>query len=112
MKEKCEVLSNVRLRTATGESAIVHGKTEAKVTIANISVSHVFIVADIMDEVIIGADFMIAHGINLNMGQQIMSWRNAEIPLDVGYQHQVHSRRIVDVNQQKLPPQGAFRGRL
>ena len=60
------------------ESATVHGKTEAKVTIANISVSHVFIVADIVDEVIIAADLMIAHGINLNMRQQIMSWRNVE----------------------------------
>ena len=83
MKGKCEALSNVRLRTATGESAIVHGKTEAKVTIANISVSHVFIVADIVDEVIIGADFRIIHGNNLNMGQQVMSRRNVEIPLDV-----------------------------
>ena len=38
-------------------------------TIDKINVSHVFIVADIVDEVIIDADFMIAHGINLNMGQ-------------------------------------------
>ena len=60
-KGKCEVLSNVRLQTAAGESATVH-ETEAKVTIANISVSHIFIVADIVDEVIIAADFMIAHG--------------------------------------------------
>ena len=52
VKPKCEALSNVRLRTATGESVTVHGKTEAKVTIANNSVSHVFIVADIADEVI------------------------------------------------------------
>ena len=66
-------------------------------TIANISVSHVFIIADIVDEVIIGADFMIAHGINLTMGQQIMSWRNVEILLDVGYIHQEHTRRIVAV---------------
>ena len=57
----------------------------AKVTIANISVSHVFIGADIVDEVTIGTDFMIAQGINLNIGQQMMSWRNVEIPLDVGY---------------------------
>ena len=58
-------------------------------TIANISVSPVFIVADIVNEVIIGADFMIAHGVNLNMGQQITSWRNVQIPLDVGHQNQV-----------------------
>ena len=50
-------------------------------TIANISISHVFIVADIVDEFNIGVDFMIALGINLNMGQQIMSWWNLEIPI-------------------------------
>ena len=58
-----------------GKSPIIHGKTEAKVTIANISITHVFIVADIVDDLIFGADFMIAHGINLNMEQQIVSWR-------------------------------------
>ena len=82
VKGKCEVLSNVRLQTSTREFAIVHGKTEAKVTIANISVSQLFIVTDIVDEVIIGADFMIIHGINLNMGQQVINCRNVEIPLD------------------------------
>ena len=48
---------------------------------------------------------MIAHGINFNMGQQIMSWPNVEIHLDVGYQNQVHTRKVVAVEQQKLPPQ-------
>ena len=77
---------------------------EAKVSIANVSVSYVFIVTDIVDEVIIGADFMLAHSINLNMGQQITSRRKAEILLDAGYKHQVHTGRIVAVEQQKLPP--------
>ena len=51
-------------------------------TIANISVSHGFIV----DESISCADFMIVHGINLNKGKQII-------------------RRLAAVEQQKLPPQ-------
>ena len=46
VKGKCKALSNVRLWTAS----------------TNITVSHVFIFADIVDKVIIGADFMIAHG--------------------------------------------------
>ena len=78
---------------------------EKKVTIANISVSNAFIVADIVDEVIIGAEFMIAHGISLNMGQQIMSWRNMEIPFEVGCKPHEHVKRIVAVEQQKLQPQ-------
>ena len=46
VKVKCEVLHNVILRTAMNECAIVHEKTETKVTIASISLSHVFIIAD------------------------------------------------------------------
>ena len=63
VKGKYEAISNVRLRTASGETATVHGKTQAKVTIVNIGVSHVFIAADIVDEVIIG--------VNLNMEQRL-----------------------------------------
>ena len=46
---------------------------------SQISVSNVFIVADIVDEVIIGADFNKVYGIRLDMGQQFMGWRNDEI---------------------------------
>ena len=73
--------------------------------IGNVSVSRVFIVADIVDDAIIGVDFMVAHGINLNMVQQVISWRNLEIPLDAGYKHQARARRIFAIEQQNLPPQ-------
>ena len=65
---KCEVLRNVRLRTASEESANIHGEIEVKLTIGKVSVSYVFVVADIVDEVIDGADFVIAYSINLKMG--------------------------------------------
>ena len=35
VKGKCETLSNVKLRTANGKSATVHGKTEAKVSVSD-----------------------------------------------------------------------------
>ena len=73
VKGKCEALSYVWLQTVTEESATVHTKTEVKLTLANISVSDVFTVADIVDEVIIGADFTIAQDTNLSMGQQVLS---------------------------------------
>ena len=72
---KCEVLNNVRLEK--------HGKTESKLTTANISVSLVFIADDIVDKVVIDTDFMIACDINFNMEQQIICWRNVNIPLSV-----------------------------
>ena len=34
-----------------------------------------------------------------------MCWRNVELSFDVGYQHRVRAKRIVAVEQQKLPPQ-------
>ena len=98
VRAKCEAISNIRLRTATGETATIYGETKAKVTITNISVSYLFIVDDIASKVIIGVDFMIDHAINLNMGQQIMSWRNVEIPFDVGYKHPTTiSKWIIDM---------------
>lgn len=99
-----EPLYNVRLRTATGEPATVYGKAAVEVSIANIAVRHVFIVADIVDEVIIGADFMINNGINLHMGQQIMTWRNVEIQLDVGYKSKAQVRKIVADEHGRIPP--------
>ena len=81
----------MRLRTATGESVTVLGKAKLRVRIGNVTVSHVFTVADIVDEVVIGADFMIVYGINFNVGQHIMSWLNVELP------HQAHARRIVAI---------------
>ena len=69
-------------------------------TIGNVGVSLVLIVADIVDEVNIAADFMIVHGIHLNRGQQIMSWGNVEIPHDIGFKHPVHVKRVVAVEQQ------------
>ena len=86
----------MRLRTGTGE------KTEVKVRIDNVSVSHVFIITEIVVEVIIGTDFMLAHDINLKMGQHIMSWGNVKIPPDVGYKHQTHAKRIVAIEQERL----------
>ncbi len=56
-------LNGVRLRTATGEPATVHGKITMNLTIANKTAKYEFIVADIVDEVIIGADFMITFGL-------------------------------------------------
>ncbi|XP_037813635.1 uncharacterized protein LOC119604837 [Lucilia sericata] len=98
VKKTIEPLCGVRLRTATGEPATVYGKVNAKVNIANISVDHLFIVADIVDEVIIGADFMIMHGIKLHLGPNVMIWRNVEIPLDVGYQSKAEVKEsVIDV---------------
>ena len=68
VKRKIKVISNIRLRIVTGGSATVKRKTEPRMTITNMSVSHVFIVADFVHEFIIDADFIIAHGTNLNMG--------------------------------------------
>lgn len=68
-------LKNVSLRTAIGKLATVYGKVEIKLLTFK-SINHAFTVAYIVDEVIIGADFMKKHDINLCIGQQIMIWHN------------------------------------
>uniref|UniRef100_A0A1I8Q3Y0 Peptidase A2 domain-containing protein n=1 Tax=Stomoxys calcitrans TaxID=35570 RepID=A0A1I8Q3Y0_STOCA len=63
VKGRISLLNGVRLRTATGESETVKGKVVLKLIIAGISVKYEFIVADNVDEVIIGADFIVLNWI-------------------------------------------------
>ncbi|XP_058977365.1 uncharacterized protein LOC131802038 [Musca domestica] len=104
VKGKITQLNGVRLRTATGEPAAVHGKITLRLTIANKSENYEFIVADIVDEVIIGADFMIAFGINLDMKERVMTWSNVEIPLNVGYDESTPIRRLTTNHPEIIPP--------
>ncbi|XP_073815088.1 uncharacterized protein [Musca autumnalis] len=103
-KGRITPLNGVRLRTATGEPAAVYGKITLKLTIANKSASYEFIVADIVDKVIIGADFMIDFGVTLDMKNRVMTWSNDEIPLNVGYDKSTHIRRLTADHPEIIPP--------
>jgi hypothetical protein len=97
-------LPGVRLRTATGQDACVAGKVLLSVGVGNVVIEHEFIVAEIVDEIIFGMDFMVAHGLILDMKNMTMRFNNADIELVVGYSHENVVRTVRVTKDQKLPP--------
>ncbi|CAD7000960.1 unnamed protein product [Ceratitis capitata] len=73
------------LKTATGEDSQVVGEVTCKVTVGNMTVLHSFIVSQIVDEVIIGVDFLMDQGIKIDLNENIMEYKNIEVPLSIGY---------------------------
>uniref|UniRef100_A0A1A9UD29 CCHC-type domain-containing protein n=1 Tax=Glossina austeni TaxID=7395 RepID=A0A1A9UD29_GLOAU len=59
---------------------------------------------DIMDEVILGMDFMAKHGFVLDMKRQVLQYANVTLPLTVGYDRQAEVLQVVVQRQQKIPP--------
>ena len=58
VKNGIQPVDGLRLQTATGESAVIKGKKTVHIRIGNGQFKHEVLVANIMDEVIVGMDFM------------------------------------------------------
>ena len=69
------------LKTATGETATVHGKIILKVKIGGAEVSHVAPVADISDKFILGLDFLMVHGCSVHTGVGSLHIGAEEVPI-------------------------------
>lgn len=91
------------LRTATGESAKVYGEVALNIQLAGITISHSFLVADIIDECIMGMDFMKKHRIILDVGAQFMKYENIEIPVIFGKVNSGTLRTIISHDQVLQP---------
>ncbi|OAD59156.1 hypothetical protein WN48_09692 [Eufriesea mexicana] len=78
--ETVEPLSGYRLFTATGEEAKILGSVICSVFIGTLIVVHTFLVAEIMDETIIGVDFMST----MDLNRRVLSCQKMEIPLYIG----------------------------
>lgn len=105
--ENVETLLGIQLRTATGQEAQVRGTFEAIITIGLSSFSHVFLVADIMDEIILGLDFMIRNNFTINLKEKSLKFLNTEIPLRVGENNSTYlptAQKLVVTRQTKIPP--------
>uniref|UniRef100_A0A1A9Z2G5 Peptidase A2 domain-containing protein n=1 Tax=Glossina pallidipes TaxID=7398 RepID=A0A1A9Z2G5_GLOPL len=72
VKEKFEPLVGACFRTATGEEAAIKGKIMRNIWVSNVSMKHEFLVADIMDGVILGMDFIAKHGFVLDLKRQVL----------------------------------------
>ncbi|KAI5738489.1 hypothetical protein M8J77_007742 [Diaphorina citri] len=72
------------LKTATGEQSRVYGEIEVTMQLGNVEMRHTFVVADIVDDCILGFDFMMDHGVSMDFGDSTMIIGNAVIPMTVG----------------------------
>uniref|UniRef100_A0A1A9ZYB0 CCHC-type domain-containing protein n=1 Tax=Glossina pallidipes TaxID=7398 RepID=A0A1A9ZYB0_GLOPL len=87
-----------------GEEAAIKGKIMRNISISDVSMKHEFLVADIMDEVILGMDFMAKHGFILDMKRQVLQYVSVTLLLTVGYDRQAEVLQVVVQRQQKIPP--------
>lgn len=102
--ENVEYLAGISLRTATGENLSIKGKTTARTEVGTMEIDHLFVVADITDEVIIGLDFMLRHGFNLDLGNKILKCGNMEVSLDINGTTEMGVRQITLEKRRKIPP--------
>ena len=65
-------------------------------------VDHEFLVAEIVDEIIIGMDFMIAHGLTLDMKKMVMKFQNTDILLHSGYNYTNNVRELHVIGDERL----------
>ena len=93
-----------RLRTATGQEAPICGNIILSVGIGNVAVDHEFLVAEIVVEIIIGMDFMIAHGLALDMREMVMKFQNTDILLNSGYNYKHNVRELHVIGDERLAP--------
>ena len=93
------------LKTARGETATVHGKLQLKVTIGGTEVSHVALVADISDKIILGLDFLMAHGCSVDTGVGSLHIGVEKVPLHKPLAFQVaRCRRVVAIEDTVISP--------
>ena len=92
------------LKTATGETARVHGKLQLKVKIGGAGVSHVALVANISDKFIHGLDFLMAHGCS-DTGVRSLRIGAEEVPLHKPLAFQVAGcHQVVAIEDTVIPP--------
>ena len=71
------------------------GKVTCEIVIGKAAVLHNFIVAGIINEVIIGVDFLANQGIKIDMENRIMTYTNMEVQLVFVYDNKYKVRRVI-----------------
>ncbi|KAJ3617280.1 hypothetical protein MTP99_007374 [Tenebrio molitor] len=81
--------SDLILKTATGEAARVLGEADVRLELGSVEVIHRVVVADIVDDFILGLDVMNKFGFVLDIKNRMLQTGNEEISLqyftDLGY---------------------------
>ena len=74
-------MPNTRVTTATGQTARLYGEVQLNVCIGQFQLKENILVADIVDDFILGLDIMEKHGFVLDLGQKTLRIDNEEITL-------------------------------
>ena len=69
------------LRTVTGETAPVKGRGHLRIALGNCKTKHDVWVADIVEEGIIGLDYLMANNCQVDLGGKLLYVGNDEVPL-------------------------------
>jgi hypothetical protein len=69
------------LKTASGEMLPILGQVNLAVQLGGQSFSHQFLVADIIDNCILGLDFMQSYGLSVDIGGGTLKYKDMEFPL-------------------------------
>ncbi|XP_067612737.1 uncharacterized protein [Eurosta solidaginis] len=96
-------LPGARLRTVTGEYSQVQGEVICEVLIGKVMVLHKFVVAEIVDEVILGVDFLVDHDIMIDMRRKIMRYKNQDIPLNFSLEKGFSINRVLVEKTRQRP---------
>ena len=104
----CGVIQSVEscLKTVTGERAPIRGKIDLEIGIGNQTFIHETWIADITDECLLGLDFLMLHGCQVDVKDGVLCLGREEIPLSkpsAGALEQ-HCYRAVVARPVSLPP--------
>lgn len=91
------------LRTATGEVAKIYGELTMDIELGGVQFPHTFLAADIIDECILGVDFMVKHDILIHFRDRTLMFYDLEIPLMLG-EESGHVSKVVVYEDVELPP--------
>ncbi|XP_067634859.1 uncharacterized protein [Eurosta solidaginis] len=103
VNRRLKPLPGARLRTVTGEYNQVQGEVICEVLIGKVMVLHKFVVAEIVDEVILGVDFLVDHGIKIDMQKRVMHYKNQDVPINFSLEKGFSSNRVLVEKSRQRP---------
>ena len=82
------------IRTATGDMAAVHGEVDLDLQIRRLRFTHKVIMAEIIDNFILGLDVMEKYGFILDVGERVLKIGNEEFTLSTANDQFQKARRL------------------
>uniref|UniRef100_A0A2A4K0Q2 Peptidase A2 domain-containing protein n=1 Tax=Heliothis virescens TaxID=7102 RepID=A0A2A4K0Q2_HELVI len=90
---------HINLVTATGQRITVRGEREVELKLGNIIYQHKVIIADIVDDCILGLDFMRQHNCEIDVNQGVLKYGSEEV-----FMEGAPSGKVYCLKTTTLPP--------